>query len=211
MTIHGLPYSEACERNKGFILPILQAHLINAKTVLEIGSGTAQHAVHFAKNLPHLIWQTTDQAMYLQGVQAQVQHAELANLIAPFELDVSQPDLLEHALSSTSQTQQKFDVLYTANTFHIMSWRHVESLFESISDVLSPQAKLVVYGPFKYQGEFTTDSNQQFDQMLKQRDPLSGIRDFEKVNALAEQQGLNLLEDTAMPANNQCIVWAKLG
>jgi len=198
-----LPYSEACERNKDVILAVLKEHLSHAKQVLEIGSGTAQHAAHFAAALPYLNWQTSDQSVYLSGVQARVKSTALANLLAPFELDVIQADWLANAPDQT----QKYDAVFTANTLHIMSWQNVEAVFSNITSVLSEKALLIIYGPFKYQGQFTSQSNEQFDVMLRQRDPHSGIRDFEQINQLAEAQGFELLQDSVMPANNQCLVW----
>lgn len=194
-----IPFSDACERNKDVILETISPFLQESHTVLEIGSGTAQHAVYFARNSPHLSWQTSDQAQYLAGISAQLQIAEVANVMAPLQLDVRQTVWCEK--------QQKFDLVYSANTLHIMSWNVVSSLFTGLAAVSQPQAYLIFYGPFKYQGEFTSESNQQFDQILRARGEGSAIRDFEEVNQLAHDAGYRLVLDQVMPANNQCIIW----
>ena len=194
-----IPFSEACERNKDIILETISPFLQRVSTVLEIGSGTAQHAVYFARNTPRLRWQTSDQAQYLEGIRAQLQNAEVANVLAPLQLDVRQTVWCE--------SPQKFDLIYSANTLHIMSWDEVCSLFAGVATVSQPLTYLVFYGPFKYRGEFTSESNNQFDQILRARGVGSAIRDFEAVNQLAQEAGFTLLLDQAMPANNQCIIW----
>jgi len=195
-----IPYSEACERNKDPILQVISSHLDAATDVLEIGTGTAQHAVHFTTAKTHLHWQASDQSHYLDGIEAQLDVAKLPNIKCPVELDVNQAQWL--------QTLQTFDLVYTANTFHIMTENDVRAFFKGVSQVLNSKAKVIVYGPFKYNGQFTSDSNHAFDQRLQARGVGSGIRDFEWVNTLAQTQGLKLLEDHAMPANNQCLVWS---
>ncbi len=196
-----IPYSEACERNKGPILETLNSHLDTAKQVLEIGSGTAQHAVHFASMKPHLEWQTTDQQHYLNGINAQLSVAKVANVIAPLELDVNQSPWL--------QSDHRYDFIYTANTFHIMTAKDVEAFFAGLPSVATLNATLVVYGPFKYGDSFTSDSNAAFDQRLRARGVGSAIRDFEWVNGMANDRGFELLVDHSMPANNQCIIWQR--
>ena len=194
-----LPHSEACERNKEPIRHLLETVFSDVVTVLEVGSGTGQHAEHFSKQLPHLNWQTSDQKHYLSGLMERVSHAKLGNLRQPLLLDV----LAEEWPS------QVFDAVYSANTLHIMSWRAVEAFFAGVGDVLKTGSLLVVYGPFKYEGFHTSDSNQHFDDMLRSQDALSGIRDFEAVNDLAQQAHLHLVADHEMPANNRCLVWEK--
>lgn len=198
-----LPFSEACERNKHPILAVLRRTLDQPASVLEIGSGTGQHAVHFARELPHLRWQPTDRPEVLPGLRARVQAEGTPNLLAPIDLDAARGPW------PSAGTQS---VVYTANTLHIMGWSDVESLFAGIAQLLQPVAdgRLIVYGPFKYRGAFTTDSNRQFDEMLRARDPASGIRDFEAVDALATRAGLRLCEDVAMPANNQLLLWRRV-
>jgi SAM-dependent methyltransferase len=200
--VQSLPFSEACERNKGPILAVLQRWLgAQAGVVLEIGAGTGQHAVHFARHLPHLSWQPTERVEYLPALSTRVEVEGASNLLAPLELDVEQ-------LAWPFDTDS-VDAVYTANTLHIVSWPQVQALFRGTGRVLRDDGLLIVYGPFRYGGQFTSHSNAAFDDMLRRRDPLSGIRDFEAVDALASNQGLRLVEDCAMPANNQTLLWRR--
>jgi SAM-dependent methyltransferase len=195
-----LQSSDACERNKEPILTILRGTLGAVGSILEIGSGTAQHAVYFAAHLPHLIWRTSDLPENIPAIQARLNLEGIANVLQPVILDVSrQPWPVEPV-----------DAIFTANTLHIMSWQHAEDFFSGTGYVLKPGGKLCVYGPFKYNGDYTSPSNAQFDNWLKQRDPLSGVRDFEAVNTLAGREGLILNADHAMPANNRLLVWEKI-
>ena len=192
-----LPFSDACERNKGPILEVLRSAFAGCTRVVEIGSGTGQHAVHFARHLPHLQWQPTDRAEYLAGLAARVAQEGPGNLRPPFEFDVARPSSLPGT----------FDAIFSANTLHIMSWPEVQAFFAYTGRALGPSGTLAVYGPFRYGGEFTTESNAHFDRALRERDPASGIRDFEAVDALAAAQGFVLVADHSMPANNQLLVW----
>jgi SAM-dependent methyltransferase len=194
-----LPSSEACERNKGPILGILREAFTNRSRVLEIGSGTGQHAVHFARHLSQLFWQPTDRAEYLDDLVRRIETEGTANLGRPVELDVLQRPW--PALSA--------DAMFSANTLHIMSWQAVEALFAGLPRVLDSNAVLAIYGPFRYSGRFTTQSNAEFDRGLRARDPSSGVRDFEAVDSLASRIGFELVMDHAMPANNQLIVWRR--
>ncbi len=198
-----LPFSEACERNKHPILGVLRRTLDQPANVLEIGSGTGQHAVHFARELPHLRWQPTDRPDVLSGLRARVEAEGTPNLLNPIALDAARGPWPSPGTQS---------VVYTANTLHIMSWSDVEALFTGIAQLLQPvlDGRLIVYGPFRYGGAFTTNSNRQFDAMLRARDPASGIRDFEAVDALATRARLRLCEDVAMPANNQLLLWRRV-
>ncbi len=191
--------SEACERNKGPILQVLTDALADSHSVLEIGSGTGQHAVHFATHLPHLSWQPSDRDEYLAGLRERIALEGPSNLRPAIELDVRE----------LPWRVDPVDAVFTANTLHIMAWDAVEDLFRGIGTVLSAPGVLCIYGPFRYGGDYTSQSNAEFDRYLKTRDPSSGIRDFEEINILASNQGLLLLEDHAMPANNQLLVWAK--
>lgn len=194
-----LPFSEACERNKGPILEILTEAFAGSTRVLEIGSGTGQHAVHFAAGLPHLEWQPSDRAEYLPGLAARIAEEGPPNLRAPLVLDVTQSDWPAAGC----------DAVFSANTLHIMSWPEVVAFFAGLGRVLSRDAVVAVYGPFRYGGAYTSASNAAFDQSLRVRDPASGIRDFEAVNELAQAQGLALRADHRMPANNQLLVWER--
>ena len=196
-----IPFSGACERNKDVILDVISPYLNKAKTVLEIGSGTAQHAIYFAQNTPHIVWQTSDQIEYLEGINAQLQNTNIDNVQRPYELDVNQTQWIEN--------QQRFDLIYTANTFHIMSWSDVCAFFNGLNSAVNKNAVLIVYGPFKYSGNFTSASNQVFDQTLRSRECGSAIRNFEAVDELAKEQGFELIKDHPMPANNQCLIWKR--
>jgi SAM-dependent methyltransferase len=202
--VQSLPFSEACERNKGPILEVLQRWLGHqGGLVLEIGAGTGQHAVHFARHLPRLSWQPTEQLESLASLTARIEMEGACNLLAPLELDVEQ--------GTWPCDADSVDAVYTANTLHIVSWPQVQAMFRGVGRVLRDDGLLVVYGPFRYGGQFTSHSNAAFDEVLRRRDPLSGIRDFEAVDALASNQDLRLVEDRAMPANNQALVWRRYG
>jgi len=195
------PFSEACEQNKQPILAVLQQHFAEVQSVLEIGSGTGQHAVFFGARLPHVRWLTSEVAELHAGIRAWLDEARLPNVVLPLELDVNQPQWPVDGV----------DAVFSANTVHIMDWSSVEKMFAGIGRVLQTAGVFCLYGPFNYQGDYTSDSNARFDVWLKQRDPRSGIRDFEALNALAEQHGMTLHADHAMPANNRTLVWKKLG
>jgi SAM-dependent methyltransferase len=194
-----LPFSAACERNKDPILEVLRVRFADRTQVLEIGSGTGQHAVHFARALEHLAWHPTEQLAYLADLAQRVKLEGPHNLRAPTLLDVRQ----------AVWPVRSVDAAFTANTLHIMSWAEVTALFGGLGAVLAPGGVLCVYGPFRYAGRFTSDSNQEFDRMLQERDPLSGLRDIQAINSLAEQYGLRLDADHDLPANNRLLVFAK--
>ena len=193
----GFPFSQACENNKDPILEQLKTLLTGCRSVLEIGGGTGQHALYFAQSLPDLTWHSSDVASNLDSLARRIVHASLENLPKPIRLDV------DHR----PWTCGRYDAVFTANSLHIMSENSVENLFVEIPDHMNAQAQLLAYGPFKYGGAFTATSNASFDQWLKERNPLSGIRDFEWINALAQRAGLRLKQDLSMPANNQLLVW----
>jgi hypothetical protein len=193
------PYSPSCDRNREPILAVLREHFVDRHDVLEIGSGTGQHAVHFAAAMPWLRWQCSDVAASLPGIRMWLDEAVLPNTPAPIELDVARGPW----------PTQAFDAVFSANSLHIMGWGDVEALFAGLDAERAPDATLVVYGPFNYGGGYTSDSNREFDGWLKARDPRSAIRDFEAVAALASAIGLRLVDDVAMPANNRCLVWRR--
>lgn len=190
-----LPFSQACENNKAPILALLQQAFANCRNVLEVGSGTGQHAVYFAAALPHLNWQASDQALYLPDLTERLRRAALPNLPLPLQLDISADAL----------PQQQFDALFSANTLHIMPWPVVQQLFTRLNDFCTAEATLCIYGPFNYNGRFTSDSNRAFDASLKSRDPAMGIRDIAAVVALAGAAGFSLQQDHSMPANNRLL------
>ncbi|WP_394203629.1 DUF938 domain-containing protein [Shewanella waksmanii] len=192
-----LPFSQACENNKQPIYEQLASIFSQKQHILEIGSGTGQHACFFANNLSHLIWQSSDQPAYLADLNCRIEQAKLTNLPLALPLDVAAPN--------SAITQQKFDGIYSANTLHIMSKPLVEKFFSLVGSITQTGASLVIYGPFNYQGRYTSDSNRDFDQWLLARDPLSAIRDIEWITSLAEQQGFTLQQDFALPANNRLL------
>jgi cyclopropane fatty-acyl-phospholipid synthase-like methyltransferase len=194
-----LPFSQASENNKQVILEILERHLKNGDQVLELAGGTGQHAVHFATNLPNLHWQSSDIPSNVDSLNLRLTNAKLANLPAAITIDVN------HSPWSNDRPT----AIFSANSLHIMSTDSVENFFKGIGEVLQADGTLAVYGPFKYAGEFTTESNEGFDRWLKNRDPLSGVRDFEWVSELAAKANLTIIEDNTMPANNQLLVWKK--
>lgn len=193
------PFSQACENNKDAILAVLTRYFNDVDFVLEIGSGTGQHAAYFSGSLPHLRWQPADRAEYLTGINQWRHWAQQDNLLAPLELDVNKPWPINQA-----------PAIFSANTVHIMSWSEVEKLFSAVKNVLEANGIFCLYGPFNYGGRFSSESNAQFDRWLKTRDSLSGIRDFEAIDKMANHAGLSLLADCPMPANNRCIVWQNI-
>ena len=189
-------FSEACEENKLPILAVLERLFNRAHRVLEIGSGTGQHAVFFSAALPHLTWYTSDLPEHHISIRAWIEEAALSNVRPPFVLDVASDWPDEH-----------FDAVFSANTTHIMAWSEVEQMFQGIGRVLERNGCFALYGPFNFSGNYTSESNARFDQMLKVCDPKSGIRNFEDLNALAKSNGLTFIEDIAMPVNNRILVW----
>ncbi len=194
-----LPHSDACERNKGPILEVLRKEFAACTHVLEIGSGTGQHAVHFATALPGLVWQPSEVAGEMPGLRRRIFNEGPSNLRAPVVIDVAE----------TPWDVRKVDGVFTANTLHIMHWPRVEAFFAGLPAVAKPGTVLAVYGPFRSGGKHTSGSNESFDAMLRARDPGSGIRDFEAVDGLARAAGFAFLADHAMPANNRTLVWKR--
>jgi len=192
-------YSEACERNSEPILQVLRDAFAACSRVLEIGSGTGQHAVYFGARLPHLIWQTSDLPENHPSILAWQKEAGSPNVLPPLALDVRQP--------WEQWPRARFDAVFTANTLHIMSWPAVEAMFAGIGRVLQDTGVLCIYGPFNYGGAYTSDSNARFNAALRAESAQMGIRDVEQVLQLAQEQGLALLADHAMPANNRLLVW----
>ncbi|HTA65927.1 MAG TPA: DUF938 domain-containing protein [Xanthomonadaceae bacterium] len=193
------PFSPACERNRDPILDVLRTHFADRRRVLEIGSGTGQHALHFAATLPHLAWQCSDRAQSLPGIHAWLDSERLPNTPEPIELDVA----------SGSWPASRFDAVFSANTLHIMGWDEVLTMFAGLDAVLAADATVAIYGPFNIGGRFTSQSNAAFDADLKARAPHMGLRDMEEVDALARSIGLRRVADVAMPANNLCLVWQR--
>lgn len=199
MTAIEKPHSPSCERNRAPILAVLTEYLPGNRRVLEIGSGTGQHAVHFATAMPHWQWQCSDRAENLAGIRLWREDAALPNTPDPIELDVASGNWPDH----------RYDAVFSANTLHIMSWEQVQDLFRGLPNVLEEDARVVIYGPFNDDGQFSSDSNAQFDQSLRARGPQMGIRDQSAVDALAQAAGLRLIAAVPMPANNRCLIWQR--
>lgn len=193
------PCSEACERNKDAIAGALAEIFQAPGEVLEIGSGTGQHAVHFAAKLPHLTWQCSDLPERHAGISMWISDAALDNVRLPLALDVAQADWPERG----------FAYAFSANTAHIMSWSGVCAMFGGLGRILLPGGRFALYGPFNIAGKFTSESNRAFDRALRGEDPSMGIRNFEDVRELASSAGLSFADDLAMPANNRLLVFSK--
>lgn len=191
------PFSKACENNARPILSQLSRLLDDSASVLEIGSGTGQHAVFFGKGLPHLQWQTSDLLENHEGICLWLDEAGLHNVLPPIEFDVAEK----------YEDSERYDAIFMANILHILSSKQIKKCFTQMPEIVTKSALLIIYGPFNYHGEFSSPSNMRFDQWLKANNPDSGIRDFERVNKLAHDAGFILEEDKAMPANNRLLVW----
>jgi len=196
------PFSQACENNKKPILAQLRLAFSQCNQVLEIGSGTGQHAVYFAKKLSHLNWQTSDLLINHQGINQWLQQFPSNNLQPPIIIDLKRPWPLSNIASP-------IDGIFTANTLHIVSWPLVIAFFNGIATHLVSKGTVCIYGPFNYQGQFSSDSNATFNLSLKDRDINSGIRDFEAIIELASAAKLQLINDHQMPANNRLMVFVK--
>lgn len=196
------PYSESCDQNKEPILAVLKDAFAHSHRVLEIGSGTGQHAVYFAAHLPHLEWQCSDVAYHHGGIRAWLNEAALPNALAPLALDVDD-DPWPVASASV-------DAVFSANTAHIMSWPQVQRMFSGVGHALNAGGVFCLYGPFNYGGAFTSESNARFDTWLKMRDAASGIRNIEALEEVASAAGMFLAQDHAMPVNNRTLVWRKI-
>jgi hypothetical protein len=192
------PFAPACEENKQPILEVIAPRLGDARSLLEIGSCTGQHAVHFAPAMPHLTWQCSDVAPYLPGMRLWLDDSPASNLPAPIELDVDGP-----------WPDGPFDAVFSANTAHIMSLAQVQRMFMGVGRLLPAGGPFLLYGPFSDGGRHTSPSNAAFDRSLRLRDPLSGVRDLDELRAFAGEAGLTLVEDVAMPVNNRTLVWRK--
>ena len=193
------PYSESCDQNKVPILGVIEPLFSSLSSVLEIGSGSGQHAVYFAEKMPHLRWFTSDCQPYLEGINLWIDAAALGNVEPPFELNVS----------SSRWPELEVDAIFTANTVHIMHPQDVVNLFAGTGRILKKGGSLIIYGPFNYNGSYTSASNESFDQWLKHRDPLSGIKHFEEIESLAREHDMQLVTDYEMPVNNRILHFKK--
>jgi SAM-dependent methyltransferase len=199
MEFHMVPFSEACERNKGPILEVLRSVFADRSNVLEIGSGTGQHAVHFATHLEHVTWHPTERLGAVPQLAARIQTEGGRNLRQPMVLDVRQ----------SVWPLRSVDAVFTANTLHILSWPEVAAMFQGIGGTLTSGGVVCIYGPFRYAGRYTSPSNLEFDRLLQERDPESGIREIHDLTELASGFGLRLEADHDLPAYNRLLVFMK--
>nr|AGU12003.1 Protein of unknown function DUF938 [uncultured organism] len=196
-----IPFSPASDRNKEPILKVLQEVLtLNTGRILEIGAGTGQHAVYMSPYFPQLKWTMSDRAEVVPALKRVVEEANLRNLTPPFKLEIGVDDVAKFI----------YDIIYTANTFHIMSWKECKTLIKLAGHRLPEEGRFIVYGPFNYDQKFTSESNEAFDKSLRERDPASGIRAFEDVDRAMVKNGFALVKDYEMPANNRVLVYKRL-
>ncbi len=194
-------FAPAAERNRQAILDVLRRVLPSAGLVLELASGTGQHAVFFSEQLPTLRWQPSDaSADALQSIAAWVEEVERANLLPPIELDVRSP----------RWPVARADALICINMIHISPWESTEALFRSAADLLAAGSPLITYGPYRLHGEHTAPSNAAFDQSLRSRNARWGIRDIDELTELAGRIGFTLQERVDMPANNMTLIWTRV-
>jgi len=194
------PVAESCLQNQQVILEVLQGIFRNEGEVLEIGSGTGQHAVYFAHHMPHLKWQPSDLPDQHAGMQLWLDEVEHERIKSPLALNVD---------DATWNTEKK-DYIFTANTTHIISAKQTENMFKHVGNCLKKGGLFAQYGPFNYNGQYTSESNSRFDVWLQQRNPESCIKHFEAIQILAENNGMRLFQDVEMPANNRLLIWQKV-
>ncbi|MEJ8569458.1 DUF938 domain-containing protein [Elongatibacter sediminis] len=193
-----LAWSEACDRNKQPILEVLLEVLPSRGRILEIGSATGQHVVHFAAALPGWVWQPSDQAAYLPDLEARLRAEGGVNIEPAITLDVAR-----------DFPEGPYDAVYSSNTSHIMSWPEVQAMFAGVGGVLRVEGLFCLYGPFNENGEFTAPSNAAFDRQLRQRNPSMGLRDLADLETLGRQHHLFLQQRFPLPANNQLLVFVR--
>ncbi len=193
------PFAEYAQRNAAPILEVLRHELRGRADVLEIGSGTGQHAVCFAAELSHVRWQTSDLDENHDGISSWIAAAGLPNVRGPLSLDVTAADVPDNS----------YDAVYSSNTAHIMSPKAVVAMFRLVGTVLRRDGLFILYGPFRQAGRFNTQSNREFDANLRSRDPSMGLRDLEELDKLGAENGLRRLRLYAVPSNNLMAVWQK--
>jgi cyclopropane fatty-acyl-phospholipid synthase-like methyltransferase len=196
------PSAPACERNKGPILEVLHREFADRRSVIEIGSGTGRHAVYFAAQIPQLVWQTSDLPENHAGIAAWLKHVPLANARAPLTLDVESADV-------ASLQSMTFDAAFSANTAHIMGIEAVQAMFDLVGRVLPSGGVFCLYGPFNFDGSFSSPSNAEFDASLRRQDPAMGIRNIEDLDEFGKTSKLTRERLYAMPANNHIGVWIR--
>ncbi len=195
-----LPFSSSADRNKQSIGDALEHWFERASTVVEIGSGTGQHAVYFSARFASLKWCPTDRRENLAAIQQRIDEASASNIASVIELDVADGRQLPAG---------PFDMAYSANTAHIMSEAEVEQMFVVVGGLLGIDGIFALYGPFHYGGEHTAESNREFDRMLRQQAAHMGVRDKHRLDDFARAAGLRSLEDIEMPSNNRLVLWQR--
>ena len=195
-------FSSAADNNKSPILSVLTTYLADGDRVFEVGSGSGQHAIYMAASLPNIQWIASERAHTFPLLSENLNDYATPNIAEPTVLDLAE---------AAEPNNLGVQCIYAANVVHIVSEPLVVNLMNWAGSALDETGFLILYGPYRYKNEFTTVSNQNFDRWLKDRDPQSGVRDFEWVSALALNAGLSLVEDRSMPANNQCLVFQKRG
>jgi cyclopropane fatty-acyl-phospholipid synthase-like methyltransferase len=195
------PDAPATRRNRDAILSVLLEEFATCHDVLEIGSGTGQHAVYFGRHLPHLTWHTSDLAVNHAGILAWIGESGMENVRPPLDLDVLADTL----------PGRRFDAVFSANTAHIMGFAAVTAMFRLVGEALPEGGSFCLYGPFNIDGRFTSESNERFDRSLRRQDPEMGIRDLADVSQLAGANGMSLARRYAMPANNMVLVFSRGG
>ena len=192
-------FAEACERNRDPILAVLREVLPQSGEVLEIASGTGQHAAYFSRNLPNLVWQPSDLAHAFPSINAWREEFWAPNLYSPILID----------LLGTNNVTIRADAIVCINVVHIVAWEGVEHLFKIAATVLEPAGILYFYGPYRYSDRILEPSNSAFDCWLKENNPVSGIRDYAAVESLANSNGFLFGGDIPMPSNNRSIWWVR--
>ena len=192
-------FAEACDRNQAPILEVLKTILPDTGKVLEIGSGTGQHAAFFSRSLPHLVWQPSDLAEALPSIEAWREESCAKNLNSPIVID----------LFGNNEALSRVDAIVCINVVHIVAWEGVERLFKIAASALGPTGVIYFYGPYRYADRVLEPSNETFDYWLKKNNPVSGVRDYSAVESLAESNGFTLGGDRSMPSNNRSIWWVR--
>ena len=194
-------HAESTIRNRTPILEILKKEIEGSKKLLEIGSGTGQHAVYFSKKLPQILWQTSDRSINHESIIYWIKRYNLKNLLPPLDLEIG---LNEKNINDI------FDCVFSSNTSHIMSLENVKRLFALVGKILNKNGKFFLYGPFKINLEFTTKSNEDFHEKLKEENKLMGLRDIEELDIFATENNMQNHALYEMPANNYLSIWKKL-
>ena len=193
-----MKFSDACERNKIPILKVLNEEL-DSGTVLEIGSGTGQHSVFFSKEIPSIKWYPSDTISNFESLNAFVTNYQNKNLQTPLIIDITQDEWIDFNV----------DYVFTSNTFHIINNALLTFFFYQCSKVIKANGKLIIYGPFKFDNQFNSPSNQTFDELLKESDSFSGLKNFEEIVSIALKFDFKFSKKYEMPAYNNILVFKK--